>query len=111
MLTVKIRNSNGSLSCLLILPVANVKQEHQNHDIEPGDYTKALPYIPPNLTNLRAMKMLMLDHKCLIDQASSYFSVEELREKLYELKSQGPNPLLNVLMAMGRAEVCRLHSD
>jgi len=82
----------------------------QSSGITPdADYHNALPYIPPNETNLRGLTKLMLDHRCLIDQSANYFNVQELRNKLYDIKAKGPNPLLNVLMAMGKTVVSSIY--
>jgi len=35
-------------------------------------------------------------------QAGAFFNPEELKQQLYDLKSRGPNPLMNVLLAAGR---------
>lgn len=69
-------------------------------------YNRSLPYIPPNQTNLRGMRTLLLEHRCLIDQAGLYFDSTGLKDQLYQLKKKGPNPLMGVLNAIGKTEVC-----
>ncbi|XP_052220840.1 uncharacterized protein LOC127837642 isoform X2 [Dreissena polymorpha] len=71
-------------------------------------YDKLLPYQPPNRYNLRGMKNLLYQHKILIDNAGEYFNPDALRDKLYEMKKRGPNPMMNVLMSIAKgAETVR----
>ena len=65
------------------------------------EYDKCLPYIPPNFSNMAAMKTLLLEHRRMVDNAGYYFDKQELRNKLYSLKEKGPNLFMNVMGSVG----------
>ncbi|XP_052790341.1 uncharacterized protein LOC128224515 isoform X1 [Mya arenaria] len=74
----------------------------QSTSTEPTNYDRSLPYIPPNKTTLLGMRQLLYEHKALIDNSKAYFNPQELKMQLYKLKTNGPNPLMNVLLAAGK---------
>lgn len=86
-------------------------EEEDNEDSQEDEgpvsfrYNKSLPYIPPNRSNLGGMRSLLMEHRCLIDQAGYYFNPQKLKQHLYDLKQKGPNPLMGVLNAIGKTEV------
>ena len=63
-------------------------------------YTKKLPFIPPNNTNLRALKTLLLDKEKLFDKASNDFKVQELRNEFYEKQKINATPFVKTLLSV-----------
>ena len=63
-------------------------------------YTKKLPFIPPNYTNLLALKTLLLNKEKLFNKAADDFKVPELRKEFYEKPRSNTTPFVKTLLSV-----------
>ena len=63
-------------------------------------YTKKLPFIPPNYTNLQALRALLDDRETLFDKACYEFKVAELRNEFYEKTKTDATPFMKTLLSI-----------
>ena len=68
-------------------------------------YTKKLPFIPPNHTNLLALKKLLLDKEKLFNKAADDFRVPELRREFYEKPKENTTPFVKTLLSVLNPDV------
>ena len=68
-------------------------------------YTKKLPFIPPNHTNLLALKKLLLNKEKLFNKAADDFRVPELRREFYENPKENATPFVKTLLSVLNPDV------
>ena len=63
-------------------------------------YGKKLPFIPPNYTNLKALRSLLDDREKLFAKACQQFKVAELRSEFYEKPKSNATPYMRSLLSL-----------
>ena len=63
-------------------------------------YGKKLPFIPPNYTNLKALRSLLDDREKLFAKACQQFKVAELRNEFYEKPKSNATPYMRSLLSL-----------
>ena len=63
-------------------------------------YGKKLPFIPPNYTNLKALRSLLDDREKLFAKACQQFKVAELRNEFYEKPKSNTTPYMRSLLSL-----------
>ena len=66
----------------------------------PQPYGKKLPFIPPNYTNLKALRSLLDDREKLFAKACQQFKVAELRSEFYEKPKSNATPYMRSLLSL-----------